>query len=131
MITRDDHLKCSKSENFCFSPKQIFRGFFQLKVCFTVPELERNHIEYEEAIGDTEGEEGAWKNNRHLNVPGTPTETFRQRKNRSKSPTGDKNNMKHSASSASIDSVLKNENEDLSETESESEWHENNKGTNF
>jgi hypothetical protein len=88
-------------------------------------------MECDGADGDTEGEERTWKNNTHLDVPGTPTETFRQRKNRSKSPTRSKNNMKHSASNASIDSVLKNENEDLSETESESEWHENNKVTNL
>ena len=80
---------------------------------------------------ETDGEDRTWKNNTHLDVPGTPTETFRQRKHKPRSPTSDKNSMRHSASNASIDLVLKNENEDLSETESESEWNENNKGRNF
>ena len=70
----------------------------------------------------------------HLRVPGTPTETFQRRKHRSKSPSRQSktNSMKHSASNASIDSVLgRNEVEDLSETESESEWQDNNRATHF
>ena len=70
----------------------------------------------------------------HLRVPGTPTETFKRPKHRSKSPSrhSKTNSMKHSASNASIDSVLgRNEVEDLSETESESEWQDNNRPTHF
>jgi hypothetical protein len=83
---------------------------------------------------DIECEGGTWKDNNdaHLHVPGTPTETFQKRKNRSRSPSRHKdvNNMRHSASNASIDSALgKNDIEDLSDSESESEWQENNKGT--
>ena len=107
----------------------------QLKVIFNVPELERNNADSDEACVDAgcKGMENRDDNGHTLlRVPGTPSETFQRRKNRSKSPSGrnkSNNNMKHSASNASIDSVLgKNEVEDLSDSESESEWQDNNRG---
>ncbi|CAB3988947.1 Phosphatidylinositol 3,4,5-trisphosphate 3-phosphatase and dual-specificity phosphatase PTEN [Paramuricea clavata] len=114
---------------------KIYSPNFKLQVVFTVPELKRNHMDGSDDYVDIECEGGTWKDNNdaHLRLPapGTPTETFQRRKNRSRSPSRHKdvNNMKHSASNASIDSALgRNDIEDLSDSESESEWQENNKG---
>ena len=104
----------------------------QLKVVFNVPELERNNSDEACVDAGCEGMENRDNGHTLLRVPGTPSETFQRRKNRSKSPSGrnkSNNNMKHSASNASIDSVLgKNEVEDLSDSESESEWQDSNRG---
>ncbi len=103
----------------------MFRILPQLKVYFAVPELERVHMEYDEEDGDIQCEVEAREDNGRapLNVPGTPTETFRTRKNRSRSPSGNRNNMNHSASNVSLDSALRNDN-NMSETDSESEWQD-------
>lgn len=99
-----------------------------------MPDVRRDSMDCDGASVDIECEdvtcEGEDAVHTHLAVPGTPTETFSRRKKRSKSP--DKRNMKHSTSSVSIDSGQgKTDTDDLSDTDDESEWNENSRGTHF
>lgn len=89
---------------------------------FTVPDLREEREDYEDG-----------KEDESVVVPGTPSATFSRCKNnaRSPSPSGQKG-ISHSTSTVSIDSFLgKNDIDDLSETDDESEWQENAKATHF
>lgn len=95
---------------------------------FTVPDVKQDDMVCENSYADTtcerDGGKDGGNNGSYLHVPGTPTETFTTRRNIPRSPDTGRNNMKHSLSSASIDSGLKNDNYSMSETDSEPEWND-------